>query len=492
MLKYILISLIFGWALHTQAQNTSKRPYVVQVDSCTYQHPGILRIYFQFHINDPHPRHRPIGFRVNIAKENVVFSPETGLSAASQTGEKSPKIYNIYMPFSGYPDTTNMRVVRLDAEVKDMRPGDYQISMQLGHHDSIGFSLYSRPTTFKVVCNDVLIDARPFPTSCGQTNGSIMARAARGVYPYEFKLNAEKWQENMLFTSLKTGEYMVHVKDVQGCADSVKVMIQNVKGELPKTPQHFQASDGKCGQVDLLCDSVKSAKKYHFFREGKLVGISATPNFIDYKGALSAAPYTVMASNPCGESPQSEAETGYQQLSPRTCEIPKKLIVETDEHSLFAKWDSIPDAEGYVFYYKMGTDTAFHQVKRDSNAYMMPNIPNNTSYTVYVKAVCGCEKMSGRSTPVMGVVGYAECGTFKATLQIGATSVTFSTEDTKANVATLIQYRKKGTLSWTETKLKTCVNLSPNTEYEYQGRNICPDNGLGKWSDIGAFTTSQE
>lgn len=486
---FLPLLLIFATTCTLHAQKADIRPYTVQVDSCTYQHPGILRIYFQFHINDPHPRHRPIGFRVNIAKENVLFSPETGLTAAPQDAEKPTKIYNIYMPFSGYPDTTNMRVVRLDAEVKDLRPDDYQITMQLGHHDSIGFSLYSRPITFNIVCNDVLIDARPYPTSCGETNGKIMARAARGVYPYQFKLNEENWKEDMLFTSLKTGEYTVHAKDAQGCEDSVKVMIQNVKGELPKTPQHLQASDGKCGQVDLVCDSVKNAKKYHFFREGKLVGISAKPSPIDYKGTFSPSPYTVISSNACGESPQSETETGYQKAPPRTCDMPKKFIVSTDEHTLFAKWDSIPDAEGYVFYYKMGKDTTFHQVKLDSNTYIIPNIPNNTSYNVYVKAVCGCEKMSGRTIPVMGVVGYAECGTFKATLQTEATSVTFSMDDAKTN--TLIQYRKKGTLAWTETKLKTCVNLSPNTIYEYQGRNVCPDNGLGKWSDIAEFTTSQ-
>ena len=473
------------------AQKADIRPYTVLIDSCKYQYPGILRVYFTYQQIDTQFRHHPAGMKIHFSRKDALFTFQEGLSYPKSTNKGDTLLYNQFMYFGARPNVSSAVTIYLGKQLEVLLPEEYLVTLQLGHHDSIGYSLYAAPFTFKVACNDVILKGNAFPTMCGEANGRIMGRAARGIYPYQYKLNEGKWSEQTLYEALLKGKYTLYVKDAQGCTDSTVVNIENVKGDLPKVPQHLQASDGKCGQVDLVCDSVKDANKYHFFREGKLVGISPKPTLIDYKGAFSPASYTVMASNPCGDSPQSEAETGYQVTQPRTCDMPKKLIVSTDEHTLFAKWDSVPNAEGYVFYYKMGKDTDFKQVSLDSNVYTMHNIPNNTSYTVYVKAVCGCEKTSARTTPVMGVVGYAECGTFKATLQIDATSVTFSTTNTKENMPTLIQYRKKGSTEWTETKLKTCVNLVANTIYEYQGRNICPDNSLGKWSDIAEFTTTE-
>lgn len=489
ILKSLFLSLllIFATTCTLHAQKADIRPYTVQIDSCKYQYPGILRVYFTYQQIDTQFRHHPAGIKVHFSRKDALFTQQEGL--ADIHGDTL--LYNQFRYFGARPNVSTALTIYLGKQLEVLPPDAYKVSLQLGHHDSIGYSLYAAPYILRVACSDVLLKGNTFPTMCGEANGRIMARATKGIFPYQYKLNESAWSEDMLYDSLPQGKYTLYVKDAQGCRDSTLVEITNVKGELPKVPQHLQASDGKCGQVDLICDSVKNANKYHFFREGKLVGISAKPILIDYKGMSSPVAYTVMASNPCGNSPQSDTETGYQTTAPRVCDMPKNFMVSTDNNSLTAKWDSVTHAEAYLFYYKMGKDTDFHQVKCDTNIYMMANIPNNTSYTIYVKAVCGCEKTSARTIPSMGVVGYAECGVFNLNPQVEATTVTFSSIDKKAETPTLIQYRKKGATEWTETKLKTCVNLSPRTLYEYRGRNICPDNSLGKWSDIAEFTTNE-
>lgn len=55
------------------------------------------------------------------------------------------------------------------------------------------------------------------PESCAVVNGTITAEATGGKGPYTYALNAGTFSSNAVFTLLSAGDYIVRVKDKNGC-----------------------------------------------------------------------------------------------------------------------------------------------------------------------------------------------------------------------------------------------------------------------------------
>ncbi len=73
--------------------------------------------------------------------------------------------------------------------------------------------------------NGVNIDLTTNDAGCMEANGGITAIAIGGTGPYLYKINAEQFQSNSMFTNLSMGEYSIIVKDATGCevGQSVKI-----------------------------------------------------------------------------------------------------------------------------------------------------------------------------------------------------------------------------------------------------------------------------
>ncbi|WP_180336346.1 T9SS type B sorting domain-containing protein [Pontibacter ramchanderi] len=68
-------------------------------------------------------------------------------------------------------------------------------------------------------------------TTCGNSNGQIsVSNVAGGTAPYTYSINGTNFQSSANFTSLAAGEYLVTVKDANGCTFAKAVTVTNTDG----------------------------------------------------------------------------------------------------------------------------------------------------------------------------------------------------------------------------------------------------------------------
>ena len=63
----------------------------------------------------------------------------------------------------------------------------------------------------------------------GQDDGEIMTTASGGTQPYMFSLDGTNFQGSDTFTGLAPDEYIVTVKDANGCTNDVMATIEEVQ-----------------------------------------------------------------------------------------------------------------------------------------------------------------------------------------------------------------------------------------------------------------------
>lgn len=69
-------------------------------------------------------------------------------------------------------------------------------------------------------------------TTCGANTGSITASASGGTAPYTYSIDGVNYQSAALFTVLAAGVYTLTARDLNGCRNSLTVIIQNSNGPL--------------------------------------------------------------------------------------------------------------------------------------------------------------------------------------------------------------------------------------------------------------------
>jgi gliding motility-associated-like protein len=72
-----------------------------------------------------------------------------------------------------------------------------------------------------------IITAAGINTNCGESNGSITVKANNGAAPYVYTLDGINFQPNNVFNNLASGNYTVSVKDANGIAGSVNVVVKD-------------------------------------------------------------------------------------------------------------------------------------------------------------------------------------------------------------------------------------------------------------------------
>lgn len=84
-------------------------------------------------------------------------------------------------------------------------------------------------------------------STCGNSNGSIIAAATGGVAPLQYSINGSTFQAGTSFTLLGAGIYPLTVKDANGCLKSLNVTLSNLAGPTvtaTTTPSSCFANDG--------------------------------------------------------------------------------------------------------------------------------------------------------------------------------------------------------------------------------------------------------
>jgi len=75
------------------------------------------------------------------------------------------------------------------------------------------------------------------PTACGANNGSITATATGGDQPYQFALDAQTYSATSSFTGLGAGNYLLKLKDKNGCERTTPVTLKPFGSSLAATIQ---------------------------------------------------------------------------------------------------------------------------------------------------------------------------------------------------------------------------------------------------------------
>jgi hypothetical protein len=85
------------------------------------------------------------------------------------------------------------------------------------------------------------------PSACSTNTGTITATGSLGIAPLQYSINGINFQASTLFSGLNTGNYLVQVKDANGCMSAAFAVILNTAAptlNLVVTPTSCSASDG--------------------------------------------------------------------------------------------------------------------------------------------------------------------------------------------------------------------------------------------------------
>lgn len=106
--------------------------------------------------------------------------------------------------------------------IDELEPGTYQISAE----DSQGCT-----ATLSVTIQDEVAEitavAEGNTAECGTSEGIISMTASGGEGPYTYSLDGENFRTENEFNQLEPGQYMVTVKDANGCSTEVTALISS-------------------------------------------------------------------------------------------------------------------------------------------------------------------------------------------------------------------------------------------------------------------------
>lgn len=95
------------------------------------------------------------------------------------------------------------------------------------------FNNCTATTTITLTANPPLVvNANPTNSTCGNSNGSLIAGAVGGNNPYGYSLNGGPGQGSASFTNLIAGNYTVIATDQDGCTASINVIIPDEPGPV--------------------------------------------------------------------------------------------------------------------------------------------------------------------------------------------------------------------------------------------------------------------
>ena len=105
-------------------------------------------------------------------------------------------------------------------DIANLQQGTYKLIVTdaVGSKDSIT-STITQPAA-------ITFSAQVVNVICpGQSNGSITINASEGIAPYQYSLNSGTYQSSNFFGNLAEGNYLINVKDANGCIKSNNVVV---------------------------------------------------------------------------------------------------------------------------------------------------------------------------------------------------------------------------------------------------------------------------
>lgn len=147
------------------------------------------------------------------------------------------------------------------------------------------------------------ITALSTSATCNNTNGTITATGAGGIAPLVYSINGLSYQPGNIFTGLAAGNYIVYVKDVTGCINTVTVTVSNTNGPVLTATATSSACNVNSGSITAAASSGTAPYQYSIngisFQAGASFTTLAPGNYIvyvrDISGCIATFPVTVPA-----------------------------------------------------------------------------------------------------------------------------------------------------------------------------------------------------
>lgn len=142
------------------------------------------------------------------------------------------------------------------------------------------------------------------PESCAVVNGSITLIATGGKGPYTYALNAGAFGSNAVFTQLSAGDYVVRVKDKNGCVvETDEIQLRIPGNDLNATTSTEADTECVSNNGSILVTATGGTEPYQYKLNNGSFGASATFTSItagnhsvtvkDAAGCLFPKPVTV-------------------------------------------------------------------------------------------------------------------------------------------------------------------------------------------------------
>lgn len=83
------------------------------------------------------------------------------------------------------------------------------------------------------------------PATCNKDNGTLNLSGSTGVQPFEFSIDSNNFQNSGLFEDLSPGNYIVSIRDSDGCIETSNF---EIKSEEPISIETYDVTNSTCGK----------------------------------------------------------------------------------------------------------------------------------------------------------------------------------------------------------------------------------------------------
>lgn len=206
---------------------------------------------------------------------------------------------------------------------------------------------------------------------------------------------------------------------------------------------------------------------------------------------LNAATYTVTVS--------SGSCTKVGTYAVASVKIPKPTNVTINNKtacSMQLSWNAVTVASGYKLRIRLTGETDWDNVPGTITAltYTFTGLTPNTSYDVSIATVCASGEKSKYVQKTDNTTNGCAQPTNGTATSITSTTATISWTGTCNAVTYNLQYRKTGTITWTNVNTAstsaTISGLTANTSYDYRVRSECGGGNNSSYFAIQSFSTT--
>jgi gliding motility-associated-like protein len=180
-----------------------------------------------------------------------------------------------------------------------LAPGGYTITVK----DNLDFI----NRKYVVVPNNcVLVMPTTTSSTCGNSNGKILAQASNGTPPYQYALGTGAYSSNNSFTGLAAASYVVKAKDATGAETTANTIVSNLAGaQITAADTTATTCTNNTGKIDVTTTGGKPPLQYStngtsFINSPSITGLgfgNYTVTVKDANGCITTKPDVIVRLN---------------------------------------------------------------------------------------------------------------------------------------------------------------------------------------------------